>query len=54
MHDDDCIIVSKNYQFIDDLLESLKNGPENFILTDEVYIENYIGVQTKPLKSDTI
>ena len=32
---DDCIIVYKDYHTIEDLMISLKTGPENFLLTDE-------------------
>ena len=50
---DDCIIVSKDSQTIEDLVISLKNGPENFLLTDEGNIENYLGVYIRPFKGDT-
>ena len=29
------------------MIESLKNGPENYLLTDEGYVYNYLGVDTK-------
>ena len=32
---------------------SLKTGPDNFILTDEGDIDNYLGVDIRPLKGDT-
>ena len=49
---DDCIIVSKDSQTIEDLVISLKTGPGDFLLTgpgdflltDEVDIEYYLGV----------
>ena len=50
---DDCIIVSKNSQNIEDLVISLKTGPENSLLTDEGDIEHDIGVEIRPLKGDT-
>ena len=50
---DDCIIVSKYSQIIEDLVDFFKNGPKNFILTHEGGIENYLGVEIKPLEGDT-
>ena len=50
---DDCIIVSKDSQNIEDLVISLKTGPENFLLTDKGDIEHDIGVEIRPLKGDT-
>ena len=41
---DNCIIVSKDYQTIENLVIYLKNGPDNFLLTDEGDIEHYLGV----------
>ena len=41
---DDCIIVGKSTKAIDNLVESLKNGPENFILTDEGDIDKFLGI----------
>ena len=32
---DDCVIVSHKQEIITSLIESLKNGPENYVLTDE-------------------
>ena len=52
MYVDNCVIVSKDYQTIEDLVMSLKNGPDKFLLTDEGYIENYLGVENRPLKGD--
>lgn len=45
---DDCVLVSKDVNVIDCIIDSLINGPEEFILTDEGTIKNYIGVQMKP------
>ena len=50
---DDCIILSKDSQTIEDLVISLKTGPANFLLTDEGDIENYLGVEIRPIKGDT-
>ena len=44
VHVDESIIVSKDAQVIEDLVESIKNGPANFILSDGGYIEQYLGV----------
>ena len=41
---DNCIIVSKDSQTIEELVISLKTGPDNFLLTDEGGIEHYLGV----------
>ena len=49
----DCIIISKDHQTIEDLVISLKNGPENFLLTDEGDIKHYLGVEIRPLKGET-
>ena len=50
---DDCIIVFKGSHIIEDLMESLKIGPGNFTLTDEGDMENYLGVEINPIKSET-
>ena len=41
---DDSVIVSHKKQTITSLIESLNNGPENYVLTDEGDISNYLGV----------
>ena len=53
MYVDNCIIVSKDSQTIEDLVIPLKAGPANFLLTNEGDIENYLGVEIRPLKGDT-
>ena len=50
---DNCIVFSKDSHTIEDLVISLKTGPENFLQTDEGDIENYLGVEIRPLKCDT-
>ena len=40
---DDCVILSHKQETITSLIESIKNGPENYVLTDEGYIYNYFG-----------
>ena len=44
---DDCILVSTSKKAIDDLVESLKNGEEKFILTDEGDIDKFLGIEIK-------
>ena len=41
---DYCVIVSHKKYTITSLIESLNNGPENHVLTDEGDISNYFGV----------
>ena len=53
MYIDYCKIVYKDFQTIEDLVISLKTGPENFFLTDEGVMENYLGEDIRPLKGDT-
>ena len=36
--------ISNQHETITSLIESLKNGPENYVLTDEGDISDYIGV----------
>ena len=44
---DYCVIVSYKQDTFISLLESLNNGPENYVLTDEGDISNYLGVNIK-------
>ena len=39
---DYCLLVSYKQQKITSLIESLNNGPENYVLTDEGDISNYL------------
>ena len=50
---DDCIIVSKDSEIIEDLVISLKTGPENFLLIDEGDIEHYLSAEIRIIKGDT-
>lgn len=45
----DCIIVGDDMTKIDNLIESMQNGPENFILTDEGNINKFLGIEIKRL-----
>ena len=42
-----CVIVWHKQETITSLIESLKNGPKNSVLTDEGDISNYLGVNIK-------
>ena len=39
-----CVIASHKQDMVTSLVESLKNGTEDYLLTDEVDISNYLGV----------
>ena len=41
------MIVSHKKDTITSLIESLDNGPENYVLTDEGDISNHLGVKIK-------
>ena len=47
---DDCIIISKSKTAIDELIESLQNGEEKFILTDEGDIDKFLGIEITHFK----
>ena len=49
---DDCIIISKQMNTIDNLISSLNHGSE-FELTDEGSIDKYLGVQINDIDEDT-
>ena len=42
---DDCILISKGSKYINNLIADLMNGAENFDLTDDGDLHNYIGVE---------
>ena len=42
---DDCIIVGTEMKKIDSFVESMKNGKENFDLTDEGDIDKFLGIE---------
>ena len=46
---DDCIIVGKSASEIDSFVESMKNGSEGFILTDEGDINKFLGIEIKEI-----
>ncbi len=47
---DNCIIVADSMDCIEQLITSLHNGTENFILQDEGSIDNYLGVNIEQFK----
>ena len=49
---DDCIIVGNSMQHIDQLVSSMQNGPENFILTDEGDIDKFLGINIKHISDN--
>ena len=42
---DDCIMVGPDMKLINKFVESMKNGSENFILTDEGDINKFLGIK---------
>ena len=49
---DDCICFYKNKKVFDELISSLRNGPEKFDLTDDGNIKNYLGVNIEKTSFD--
>ena len=49
---DDCICFYKNQKVFDELISSLRNGPEKFDLTDDGNIKNYLGVDIEKTSFD--
>ena len=47
---DDCIIFARKKSIIDEIILSLKNGKENFDLTDEGDVNRFLGVEVTKLK----
>ncbi len=46
---DNCIIIEKDMDDIDQFVLSMQNGPENFVLTDEGSIDKFLGIKIKCL-----
>ncbi len=44
---DDCIIVSNSMKDINNFVKSMKDGPEEYALTDEGDINKFIGIEIK-------
>ena len=49
---DDCIVLYRDKSVFYELIDSLKNGPEKFDLTDEGDINMYLGVEIEMLGKD--
>ena len=47
---DDCVIFSHKQETIPSIIESLNNGPENYVLKDEGDLSNYLGVNIKKIQ----
>jgi hypothetical protein len=50
---DDCIIIGRTESLIDDLIQSLHGGDENFVFTDEGSIDKYLGVDIRKVDEDS-
>jgi histone deacetylase 1/2 len=50
---DDCIIFSKKKSVIEQIIKSLKEGPEQYVLTDEGDVNKYLGVEITDHKNGT-
>ena len=46
---DDCILISKDKEVLQEFIHSLRNGPENFDFTDEGTLSEYLGVDISRL-----
>ena len=46
---DDCVLIGKNADIIEDFITSLKTGSENFEFTDEGSMDKYFGVNIQKL-----
>jgi hypothetical protein len=44
---DNCIIIGKDMDDIDQFVLSMQNGPENFVLMDEGSINEFLGIKIK-------
>jgi len=49
---DDCIILGKNMAVVDSVIQTLRDGQEDFELTDEGSIDKYLGVMTKDINEN--
>lgn len=49
---DDCILFSNKKSVLRAYINSLNNGPENFIFTDEGKLDKYLGVEIKKLNDE--
>ena len=49
---DDCVLVSKSSDVINEFIDSLKNGSEQFVFTDEGSMDKYLGVDIQKLDNN--
>ena len=49
---DYCIIFEDTPKRVDDVIQSLWEGPENFNLTKEGDVDKYLGIEVRDLGSD--
>ena len=50
---DDCIILGKNMAIVDSVIQSLRDGQEDFEVTDEGSIDKYLGVMIKDINENS-
>ena len=50
---DDCIIISDNKLKIQHLVYSLSTGSEEFVLTQEGTLDKFLGIDIKPIGTDS-
>jgi hypothetical protein len=46
---DDCIIISNSIKDINTFVKSMKDGPKGYVLTDEVDINKFLGIEIKEI-----
>jgi hypothetical protein len=46
---DDCIIVSNSMRDVNTFIKSMKDGPEEYVLTDEGNIHNFLEIENKEI-----
>ena len=51
---DDCIIVELSMKDINGFVKSMKSGSENFVLTDEVDINKFLGIEITQLDDNIL
>jgi hypothetical protein len=49
---DDCVLVSNSSDVIKSFIDSLTNGPEQFVFTDEGSMDKYLGVDIQKLDNN--
>ncbi len=49
---DDCIIVSNLMKDINTFVKSMKDGPEEYVLTDEGDINKFLGIEIKEITTN--